>query len=66
MRIVTLRVRGIGQNIDHAVGVDEHLSYVILVSADALQMKYFIGALYLFFINSVFIAMAAFIMVKEQ
>lgn len=29
-----------------------------------LQMKYFIGALYLFFINSVFIAMAAFIMVK--
>lgn len=29
-----------------------------------LQMKYFIGALYLFFINSVFISLAAFIVVK--
>ncbi len=29
-----------------------------------LQIKYLVGALYLFFINSVFIAMAAFIMVK--
>lgn len=29
-----------------------------------LQLKYFIGALYLFFINGVFIALASFIMVK--